>query len=306
MGAWGPKLYQCDDASDIADKMKEFVRIPKSGPELLQVLLEHFPYDDPDDETASINCIALADQFYLYGLSCPSLFTDARRMIESGLDDRNMAALDMSESDRAKRRKELEALLLKWERPNPKPRNRKVVKSPQKHVVSDGDIFTFPTEDQQSAVTNCSFKEIETYFKPNGWSAFLVGRTFHRLGVFSCAYCILLDMDQAHKPTEKDCLSVAFAGQFIRRDSPDPQPKAQWAPVTSNVLKKLRAEKIATVVLDPRQMQRHFNMDDPAYDPPAIHNALYILEVTVFKNKDEWLLRRPTNFRLSHVIAERN
>ncbi len=304
MGAWGPKLYQCDDASDLADQMKELVRIPKNGPELLEHLLKYFPYNDPEDETASINCIALADQFYLYGIPCPTLFSDARHMILSGLDDSNMAALDMSDKDRAKRREELDALIHKWDTPNAKPRNRKVVKTPQKHVVSVGDIFIFPTEDQRSIVTSCSFKEIESYFKPNGWSAFLVGRRFHRLGLFSCAYCILLDIDQPEQPTEEQCLSAGFAGEYIRRESPDPTPKAQWAPVTSNVLKKMRAEKITSVDLDLRKMQLYFNMDDPSYDPPDIHNALFILEMTVFKNKDDWLLRRSTKFLLGDVLVD--
>ena len=61
MGAWGPKLYQDDLATDIRDTYKEQLKRGKTGEQITKELLEEYEAILLDSDEAPIFWFALAD-----------------------------------------------------------------------------------------------------------------------------------------------------------------------------------------------------------------------------------------------------
>lgn len=261
MGAWGAGLYQSDTGSDLKGTFRRLARLPYSGPRLAAMMVErHSEADDPDNEDHTTFWLVLADQFHRYGIEDPETFARAVSIIESGADDSMMAELDMDGRDRAKRRAQLEALKVDWFEGNPKPQSRRLLKAPEPFLVEAGDIWVLPTQDGTPPNTYMPAAWIDENFRPDGWAAFAVAANRHQFGWFAASFVVRLHVDGRERPTLRACLDAPVSGtryEFMR-DEP-PSHVAGWVEITRSVLKKLRAERIGSVVFDEKAVGAHIN-----------------------------------------------
>ncbi|NKB50451.1 MAG: hypothetical protein GKS02_13925 [Alphaproteobacteria bacterium] len=280
MGSWGPGLYSDDTAQELRDLIKTLMRLPKDGEDLLRVILEYVPADDPDDDTYSTVWLVIADQFHRYGITYQPVFDQAREIIEEGLDDALMARLSMSERDRSKRRAQLDDRLLAWSKPPGKIANRRILNSPQRHPVSPGDIWFYPTKDGNPVNTFDPAAYTAEHFHPDGWAAFAIARNEHRLGLFPVSYFIRLHVDAKSKPTLESCRLAPITGMIIKSFGvdPDPRPCAGWAPITSSIIKKIGAQKAGAVELSWSKIEKRLILTDfdPKNEPPALYHGLFV------------------------------
>lgn len=221
MGAWGTSLYSDDTSCDVRDTFKDLVKLPVSEAELRERMIKRFEMgDNPYDEGEVDFWLALADQFYRYGLDDDKVFDTARKIITSGADLAVKRELEMSESDLAKRAKVLEALLETWSKPHPKPRKRKTIKGPEDYVFEVGDCFVYPTESHASIPTtrwNFDPKTVDQTFRPDGWGAFVVFDRW-RYDDYYARYMIAVlyfENSFAQKPTLGDCREALIDGYFM-------------------------------------------------------------------------------------------
>jgi hypothetical protein len=252
MSSWGPGLYQNAAALDVKAALKDWARLPVEGPQLIAMATRAFP--EATDQTAAAYTsiwLALAEQFYAFGIACPDLFDLADTLISSGADDRAMQAVGMSAADRNRRARALNRLNETWAAPHPNPADRRIIWSPEQHCTADGDVFVYPIENGNTANTNFTAKDIAKTFRPNGWNAFIVAKTAHQQGVYAMSYVIRLHIDSKTKPDMAKIRAAAVSGvkyAFLSSTLPT-VPCGAWTVVSPSILKKMRAEKIGHVAL---------------------------------------------------------
>ncbi len=252
MGAWGPGLYQSDAALELKAQLKDWVRLPLDGSELLALAKDYFPAsDDPLSPDHTAIWIALADQFHTYGIRCPAVFERATSLIDSGADDAAMRTLDLSAPDCDRRIKALATLSREWRTPNSQPAARRIVQTPEPHCVAEGDVYAYPTQMGNPPNTQFPAKEIDKIFAPDGWNAFVIAKNAHQRGVFAMSYVIRLHIDSPTKPTLEICKSAPVSAvnyDFMAEGQP-PAHAAAWTIVGQPILKKMRVEKLGMIAL---------------------------------------------------------
>lgn len=78
MGAWGGGLYSNDTALDLRTQVSLLSKIPKSGDEILDILVRsnEWIYNETGKETG-IFWYVVADQFEKRGIRCEALYKEA-------------------------------------------------------------------------------------------------------------------------------------------------------------------------------------------------------------------------------------
>jgi hypothetical protein len=309
MGAWGPGLYQSDTASDLKSKFVRLARLPVSGLELSRRMMDgEASASNPGDEDHTTFWLVLADQFHRYGIEGGDTLARAVGFIDRGDDDRVMAELEMSSRDRAKRRRELEALKAKWLTPNPKPANRRLLKAPEPFIVAEGDIWAFPVEDGNPPNTYMPAEYIDRTFKPNGWSAFAIVANRHLLGWFAASFFVRLQADGPERPDLNSCLGSFISGTRMGY-VPESQPPAQvagWVEISRTALKKMRAEKIGSAPFDGEVVARALNgfVADETREPWSLAGCLHCWQR--LPGSSEWLQSaQPLDIHMRDLLRKR-
>ncbi|HMQ57784.1 MAG TPA: hypothetical protein PKE65_04495 [Rhizobiaceae bacterium] len=307
MGAWGAGLYQSDAAADLKDEFRRFSRLPLGGAELAAMISQRHPESgDPADEEYSTFWLVLADLFHRHGIEDAQTFDRARAIIADGSDDRVLAELEMSDRDREKRRTALQALAAKWAIPDPKPAKRKILKTPEPFAVEEGDIWIFPTQDGNPPNTYFPEAEIAKRFKPDGWAAFAIVANRHQLGYFAATFFLRLHVDAPEPPELDTCRSAAISGvkYYIMQKGQPLAHAAGWAEITKPVLKKMRAQKVGSVVFDKGKVALRihgFELDERR-EPGSLCGLLHCWQR--FLGTEEWMdLAAPLDIRMPDLIV---
>lgn len=185
MGAWGYKLYQCDEARDIKDAFKDIKNYPFSEDQFLNYFELNLDDLEKQDFDQTIACLSVYDQLHQYGIDAPRLKKSVQRIIEDGIDIQVHRDLDMSERDLEKRAKHLDELWSTWKAPHPKPKRRKPLDPNAPFFFDVGDVVLFPTEKgwpRMDRQTWWECKYLDDSLKgrpapninPDGWGAFVV------------------------------------------------------------------------------------------------------------------------------------
>jgi hypothetical protein len=308
MGAWGPGLYQSDTASDLKAKLARFVRLPIPVSELVErIVAGEAAASDSEDEDSTTFWLVLADQLHRYAIEHQATFARALTFIESGDDDRMMAALDMNPRDREKRRKELDGLKARLAVPHPKPVNRKLLKAPEPFTLAEGEIWAFPVEDGNPPNTYFPADWIDQNFKPNGWAAFAVSANRHLLGWFAASFVIRLQVDGPERPDLRTCLASRISGTrygYVPERLP-PSHVAGWVEISKPVLKKMRAERIGATSFDQDAVARLINgfVVDEAREPGSLASRMHCWQR--IPGSSEWLFSaQPTNIRVDDLLLK--
>lgn len=224
MGTWGVGLYQCDDASDLRDDFREVVRAPWDGDRLLAWAREAYPDVDGQADVP----LALADLFWAYGIEQNEVRETALALVDSGADLEAKRALGMSDRDLKKRSVMLDELAAKWRSPNPKPRDRRMLKEPQPFLLTPGDCVTYPVSIGRVRNPYVSPAREERFYETcpweqDGWAAAIVLACTHRFQTFARYLVAVLRYDGdvapsiAVFPTLSILHSRTFAFEPVRR-----------------------------------------------------------------------------------------
>jgi hypothetical protein len=177
MGAWGPGLYQDDEALDLKNTIALLAKMPGSGDRVLEILLQNQsepPEFDRDGGPAF--WLVVADQFERRGIACDIAQRRALAAIDEGEDLRDLKARDMGEKDLRKRAKLLQDLKARLLSPRP-VRERPQRASKPSMVVEPGDVFTYPTMGGVPMNPWSGRDPIKPHggaFVPDGWGALIV------------------------------------------------------------------------------------------------------------------------------------
>lgn len=199
MGAWGVQLYQDDTALDVKAAFALMCRIPASPRELAMSVLRGFPAAaDPSDLDYPVIWLALADQMHEHGLHDDEMYARALQIISGGLDEAVMQARDASAADIARRRIILHEIAERWKKPHHRPKRRKLLKAPEKHVFDPGTIVAYPTCGGEAA--NYADVSNRLGWFEDGWGSALILSTGHIEGWFAWTAAGRLSAHGAGKP----------------------------------------------------------------------------------------------------------
>jgi hypothetical protein len=244
MGSWGTGLYQDDVAVDLKDTIKLLAKLPASGDDILQILLEN--HDEGvsfEDDGGPTFWLVVADQFERRGIACTEAINRALAAIDGGADLRDFERRDASPGDLRKRGKTLDALAERLRSPRPM-RPRPTGTRPSPFVVDVGQLYRFPTMDYEAF--NPWFPTWEAAdFKPDGWGALLVialGRVFDW---FPWCAASSLTVSPTRAPTLEDVLKARFISEQ--------QSGSYFVPRRTH-LKRMRMDLIGQLSLDTTQV----------------------------------------------------
>lgn len=270
MGAWDASLYGNDDAADLCETFGVFVRLPEDAGRLVERIKDATPgMCDPASEGYADLWLALADQLHAYGLEDAETTALARRLIESDDDLRAKSELGMSADDLALRRGALDALLVKWATPSPKPKPRKICKAPEAHVFEAGAIVAYPTSRGEAA--NPYVPEADGYlgWKQDGWGAFVVLASGHATGFFAWVLIGRLSAHGAGKPSFTACRDAAIENQpWFMNESGMGTRAVQLRALPALRAKRMRLEQLGRVELEAIRVTEIFADDLVAPRPP--------------------------------------
>lgn len=200
MGTWGTGLYSDDTAADLKNAIALLTQLPVSGDRLLEILID--TYGGSVELTADGGpafWLVVADQFERKGIRSERASQQARAVIKTGADLRDLEARGMPAKDLKKRAEMLAELDRRLKSPRPERARPKATKPPDL-VVDVGEVYAFPTMRRQAF--NAWYASWEqAKFEPDGWGAMLVvgrGRVFDWLPWCAVAS---LTVDPSHEPT---------------------------------------------------------------------------------------------------------
>ena len=262
MGTWGGGLYGNDDAADLRDDLKEVLRAPWDGERLLAWARAAFPAAaDPADTSYPDLRLALADQFWLYGIEHAETRDEALRIIEEGVDLDAKRALGMDERGLARRARLLAELAEKWRSPNPEPRRRRVLEKPEPFVLEIGDCIVYPTARGRVRNPYVSPRKEEWFYgrypwEQDGWAAAIVLARRHRFDVFARYLVAILRWHESTPPARADFagLSILRSGTFM----PTPQRRVHLVSTSRQHLQRMRVEVVGRLEVDDARVESEF------------------------------------------------
>ena len=272
MGCWGTGLYANDTAADLKASFKEWARLPVDAEGLRNMAVENsHAASDPDAEGHANFWLVLADLFHGYGLEDEETFARARQMIDEGIDLRINRELDMAPSDLKKRAAVLEKLKVKWTRPNPKPRPRRIFKKPPRLISAPGDVWIYPTYRG-----NAMFRgwNSPSKAKPDAWNAFVVASATLHLGYFPHYFIVRLHVFTRDRPTLEVCSRAPLGTRAVPEEfgaeavAEMPEPRwrhsAGWVQIlmARKLLAEIRAEKIGGLEIDGDRLRSIFHLSE--------------------------------------------
>ncbi|MSU88652.1 hypothetical protein GE300_03335 [Rhodobacteraceae bacterium 2CG4] len=228
MGAWGTGLYDDDTACDVRARFREIARLPVPPAEVAARMAREFGMGEaPHAEEEVDFWLALADRFHRYGIDHPPVMATARGIIDSGADLAAKQALDMTAADLARRAAALAALRAAWDAPHPKPRARRMLKGPERLVLTPGEIWAYPTMDHAALPFHWHLYDSRTigeHFRPDGWGAFAVPDTWHHEGFYARYLIALAHLPKGGgRPTAEQIVAAPL--QVIREQVADLDPE---------------------------------------------------------------------------------
>jgi|GEM_PF-1914051 len=282
MGAWGWKLYQCDEARDIKDAFKDIKNYPFSEDQFLKHFEINLDGLNSEDFDQTIACLSVYDQLHQYGIDAPRLKKCVQHIIEDGIDIQLHRDLEMRERDLEKRAKHLDELWSIWKDPHPKPKRRKPLDPNVSFLFDVGDVVLFPTEKGWPRMDRRSWWEEQCFdhslkgkpapdINPDGWGAFVVLDQTKIDGLIPRSLILRIAFDPSDKKPEIDDVWDGFiAGNkfviplydalgFVRVNSTTTIPNAygmyiheqiSWLEIAKADLKFLSLQKIGNIKLD--------------------------------------------------------
>ena len=118
MGTWGSKLYQDDFTQDVRDNYKEKLKDGKDNQQALKEILKDYAWIEEDDDERPLFWMALADTLWNLGRLTLEVKEEAIKEIGKGADLERWKN-EGTKKEYENRKKELEALKEKLERPMP-------------------------------------------------------------------------------------------------------------------------------------------------------------------------------------------
>jgi len=206
MGTWGENLYDDDDACDVRDSLAVLSKLPADGDRILDILLETTSSNtDLDDDRGPTFWLAVADQFEKRGVACPKAFDLAIRAIESGADLRDQEARGADQRGLIKRKKVLDALLVRLKSPRPTKEAKRTTTAPPASLLA-GQVYAFPTMNGEGM--NAWFTSWDQAgFQPNGWGALIVVAHGRLYDWFPWAAYTSVNVNPVSEPRLADVLS---------------------------------------------------------------------------------------------------
>ena len=262
MGTWGVGLYQCDDAADLRVDVREVVRAPWDGDRLLAWALDAYPeLTDPRHDGHTDLRLALADVFWSYGVEQAEIRDAALAIVANGTDLESKRRLGMSDRDLARRAVVLDELAAKWRSPNPKPRDRRMLKEPQPFLLQSGDCLTYPTS--QGRVRNPYVPPAREagFYKNFPWerdatAAAIVLACVHRYETFARYLVALLRYDGGGEPALDvfPTLSILHSRTFAF----EPQRRVHLVSTTRTHLKRMGISVVGNLPVNRAAVAQEF------------------------------------------------
>lgn len=251
VGAWGAGLYANDTALDLKATVTAVCRLPRSGDEVVDLLLEMHPEAaEPDDEDRTTFWLVVADLLQKKGIESRAR-AEALAIIADGSDLAMLEALDMSPADLRKRSKVLATLAERLADP-PAPKARKTLDAPQPLLLAPGEVYAYPIDDRTSCCNPYFSKAQREQFLPVGWGSCLVVGAGHALD-FLAWYQLAPDL---HPGRTRPTLAEAV-------DAIDPATNG------AGTLSRAHRDRIALDLLGA--------VDPPLVDPPAPRRILTVV-----------------------------
>lgn len=223
MGAWGPGLYQDDEACDLKNTIAMLAKMPADGDGILEILLRNrSEAPSLDSDGGPTFWLVTADRFERLGIHCERVRERAIEAIDGGHDLRDLEARDMGPKDLRKREKILGELRGRLASPRPiKPRPAGTKKPPM--VVAPGEVWAFPTQRGLSMNAWSGKEAIGQWggpFEADGWGALLILDTGRAYDWFPwCTYAPIA-IQSPEMPTLEAVRDASTAGAEYTRGVP--------------------------------------------------------------------------------------
>ncbi|MGD8325321.1 MAG: hypothetical protein PVF65_00250 [Sphingomonadales bacterium] len=266
MGAWGYKLYQCDDAQDFREEFKFVKNFPFGEDQFLAYFKDSCGYLRGDDQ--SIQWLVLYDQFHQYAIDAPLTLQRVKKIIKNGEDITYHRDLDMSERDLEKRAKHLEDLWQTWQSPPVKPKKRKLVNPDQPFVMDVGDVYIYPTENGWPRMPRSEWSAMGVLdpgkkgqpvpeVNLTEWAAFVVLKRQRTAGIIPQYVVLRLKLETGvERPNLEDVKNAFIAGGtdnkhfYNAKNHMYVELQTYYVETTAQALKHLRAECLGNLSID--------------------------------------------------------
>lgn len=266
MGAWGWKLYQCDDARDFREEFKSVKNFPFNEDEFLAYFKDGLGYLKGEDQT--IQWLVLYDQFHQHAIEAPQTYQRIKEIMESDEDIAYHRELDMSARDLEKRAKHLQDLCQSWQSPPAKPKKRKLIKADQPFVMAEGEVYIYPTENgwprlSRSDWSAAGFFDPEKKGKPvpevklTEWAAFVVLKRQKTAGIIPHYVVLRLKLSTGlERPTLEGVKNAYVAAEtdnkhfFNAKNHIYKHLQIHCVETTKQALKHFRVECLGHLLLD--------------------------------------------------------
>ena len=191
VGTWGIGLFANDTAADLRDDFRSVVRAPWNGDRLVAWAIARYPSaTDPADTDYPVLWLAITDLFWTYGIDHPETFSRAEQVIADGTDLAALRLLGMAPRDLDRRARVLAGLAERWRTPNPKPRPRRILATPERFMLDVGDVLAYTMDGDTLRNPYVGPRMAERFFSrhpwvPDGWGGAIVLNRFHKHEVFA-------------------------------------------------------------------------------------------------------------------------
>lgn len=142
-----------------------------------------------------------------------------RGIVESGADLKIEESLAMAPGDLRRRAAVLARLAAKLSTAHPRPRGRRILRTPEPFALEVGVCLAYPSQDGNAPNLFMRQSDIDRTFKPNGWGAFIFLARAHKLEVFARHLIGRLAVARTAKPTRDSCASSKLSAN-----------KSAWSP----------------------------------------------------------------------------
>jgi hypothetical protein len=265
MGTYGTGLYGNDTAMDLRDEFRLVVRTPWDGQRLANWAAGAYPaIVNPADDEHSDVALALADQFWVYGIDHAPTLQRARDIVTGGTDLASKQALGMSAGDLRRRARTLQAVLAKWRQPNPRPRERRILSNPEPFVLRPGDCLVYPVADGQIRNPYVGPRKAERFFAvhrwdADGWGSLIVLDAYHRHDVLARYIVALLTNDDDRPPgiDEIPDLHIRHTRPIGLPAGSPPRRRVHAVHATRVHLERMRMEAIGNLPVNPAVVASH-------------------------------------------------
>jgi hypothetical protein len=191
VGTWGTGLYSDDFASDLRTSVVAVCRLPLTGEQLVEVLVDLNPAArEPDDDEYTTFWLVVADQLHRRGIHSPAQ-ERAIEILSRRTNLEMLARLGMTEAALKARERALSALGDKLRAPMIE-KARKTLKKPQPLLYAAGDVLTYPVDSRENCYNPYLPNPALANFTQTGWSGCMViatGRALDFLAWYQIATC---------------------------------------------------------------------------------------------------------------------